>query len=393
MGTSHLRASQVVSTVGAYGEPGSTRRKTTFTREGLYWLLAGVGLWLTGWLKGINLILLLAYLLMLLWGLNWLAARRALRGTAIRRSVREPIFAGMPATWDVEVRVVGRRPVVGWEVVDEGPAHAARWFMSTTSPGSELHLRREVTLACRGPYRCPPLRAVSSFPFGLVRQEVEFGLAEQLLVLPRLGRIHAGRLRRWLMHSARPDERARRSRRRLALEAEFHGLRQFRPGDSPRWIHWRTTARTGELVVREFDHGTHDDIVLITEPFATRDDVEAVEAAISLAATICWAWSQEAGDRVTLAIAAPEPVLLTSGDGPGAVLELIEALASVTGAAEMNIDGLGRRMAEQPLPAGPVLLVSSRPDRGSAEELTRILDRPVAYLNASSKPSFYQPPV
>src|SRR5438445_186493 len=153
MGAAYPKIRNITST-------GVTRRRTTFTREGICWLLASVGLWLTGWLKGINLILLLAYLLLLLLGLNWIAARRALR--------------------------------------------------------------------------------------------------------------------RWLMHSARPDERAGRSRRRLALEAEFHGLRQFRAGDSPRWIHWRTSARTGELVVREFDHGTHNDLVLILEPFADQDDHEAV---------------------------------------------------------------------------------------------------------------------
>jgi uncharacterized protein (DUF58 family) len=385
MGAAYPKISSIVPTA-------VTRRRTSFTREGVYWLLASVGLWLTGWLKGINLILLLAYLLLLLWGLNWVAARRALRGVAIRRCVREPIFAGAPAMWEVEVNVTGDRPAVGWEVVDEGPAHTSRWFLSSTAPGAEVHLRREVTLPRRGPYDCPAPRAVSSFPFGLVRQEIAYGVAERLTVLPRLGRIHAGRLRRWLMHSARPDERARRSRRRLALEAEFHGLRQFRAGDSPRWIHWRTSARTGELVVREFDHGTHHDLVLIVEPFAEQDGSAAVEAGISLAATICWAWSQEAGDRVTLAIAGPEPVILTSGDAPGNVIGLMEALAVTQGTADVNAGGLARRLLERPLSAGTALLISSRPDSRTAEELTHALDRPVAYLTAASKPSFYQPP-
>src|SRR5947207_3146967 len=45
---------------------GLGRRRTRLTREGWYWLLAFVGLWVTGWLKGINLILLLAYLFLLL---------------------------------------------------------------------------------------------------------------------------------------------------------------------------------------------------------------------------------------------------------------------------------------------------------------------------------------
>jgi uncharacterized protein (DUF58 family) len=370
--------------------PSRIHRRTTVPLEGQCWLLAGLALWLTGWLKGINLILLLAYLLLLLWGLNWLAARRSLRGVFAVRHVRTPVFAGLPVTWGLDVRVRGPRPQTGWEVLDEGPEHAVRWSLVNTPPGETAHLRRDVTLSRRGRYVCRPLRAVSSFPFGLVRQEVDFGGGEQLTVLPRLGQVHTGRLRRWLVHSARPDERARRSRRRLALEAEFHGLRQFRPGDSPRWIHWRTSARTGELVVREFDHGTHHDLVLIVEPFG--EDAEAVDAAVTLAATICWAWSKEAGDRVILAVAGQDPQVRVTGDNPGTVITLLEALAEAEGTTRIEAGLVARRLHERPLPPGPALLVSSRTDAVTADALSEALDRPVAYLNAADPPSFYHPP-
>jgi uncharacterized protein (DUF58 family) len=225
-----------------------------------------------------------------------------------------------------------------------------------------------------------------------VRQQAIFGLEERFIVLPRLGRVHLGRLRRWLMQNGRPDERARRSRRRLALEAEFHGLRQFRPGDSPRWIHWRTSARTGELFVREFDHGTHHDLLLMVEPFAASAESAEVDAAVSLAATICWAWSKESGDRIVLAIGGPEPQMLTYGESQAAVFTLLEGLAGVQGSTEIGESRLARLLDDRPLPAGPALLVSSRTDGRTADEMSRLLDRPVAYLNASRPPSFYQPP-
>jgi uncharacterized protein (DUF58 family) len=367
-------------------------RRTTLPREGRYWLLAAFGLWLTGWLKGINLVLVLAYLLILLWVLNWLAARRALHGAVARRKARGPIFAGTPTSWEVEAGVEGRKPVTGWEVVDEGPDHSLRWFLLNVSPGQQVRLRREVTLPGRGPYVCQPLRAVSSFPFGLVRQEVAFGGEERITVLPRLGTIHLGRLRRWLMQSARPDERARRTRRRLALEAEFHGLRQFRPGDSPRWIHWRTTARTGELVVREFDQGSHHDLLLLVEPFSVLPTSNEVEAALQLAATICWAWSREAGDRVILAVVGPDPSVVRGGDGPEAALALLEALGGSQGAVAADFDALDRQLRSVPLPGGAALLVSTRPDASTAERLSLTLERPVALLSAIDPPSFYQPP-
>lgn len=365
------------------------RHQTTLPKEGAYWLLATAGLWLTGWLKGINLVLVLAYLLMLLWMLNWFAARRALRGAAAARKLPNPVFAQTPVSWEVEASATGRRPVTGWEVIDEGPGHALRWFLLNVRPGKQVRLRSELTLPRRGDYECRPLRAASSFPFGLVRAEVSFRDGERLTVLPRLGVIHVGRLRRWLMQSARPDERARRARRAMAVEAEFHGLRQFRPGDSPRWIHWRTTARTGELVVREFDQGSHHDLLLLVDPAGEPD---LVERAISLAATVCWAWTRESGDRIVLAIAGAEPVTVAGGAGPDAVLELLEALARVRPAGESDVKTLEPRLHDLPLPGGPALMVGAKRGRGAADEWSERLERPVAYLSAAEPPPYYQFP-
>jgi hypothetical protein len=93
-----------------------------------------------------------------------------------------------------------------------------------------------------------------------------------------------------------------------------------------------------------------------------------------------------------LAIAGQRPVVVASGDGPGAVLILLEALATIQGATSVDFDSLERQLQELPLPAGPALLVSSRPDDGTAAELSRRLERPVAYLDAAAPPAFYQPP-
>src|SRR5438045_2527247 len=89
--------------------PAGTKRRISLPREGRYWVLATIGLWLTGWFKGINLILLLGYLLLALLVLNWFAARRSLRGVAARRSVRGPIFAGAPFWWEVDAGAEGPR--------------------------------------------------------------------------------------------------------------------------------------------------------------------------------------------------------------------------------------------------------------------------------------------
>ena len=47
--------------------------------------------------------------------------------------------------------------------------------------------------------------------------------------------------------------------------ADFYGIRSYRPGDSPRWIHWRTTARVGQPMVREFEEPPQQHLTVILE--------------------------------------------------------------------------------------------------------------------------------
>jgi uncharacterized protein (DUF58 family) len=220
-----------------------------------------------------------------------------------------------------------------------------------------------------------------------VAREAEFGDAERLTVLPRLGTLHAGRLRRWLAQTARPDERTRHSRRKLATEVEFHGLRTFRPGDSPRWIHWRTSARRGELMVREFDQGTHNDLCLIVEPYSQRPGDPALEAAIQLAATVCWSWAEDAGDRVLLAVLGGDPPVVTGGR-----LAQLECLARLTGSARPSADAMLAELDRVAVPPGPALLISGRAATDTAAALGRRLGRPVALIDATRPPGFYQTP-
>ena len=65
------------------------------------------------------------------------------------------------------------------------------------------------------------------------------------------------------------------SRHELA-RADFHGLRQYRTGDSLRWIHWRTSARRGQLMVKEYEDVPGEDLVLVFDP--TGADGPAFEA-------------------------------------------------------------------------------------------------------------------
>src|SRR5262249_56825539 len=105
----------------------------------------------------------------------------------------------------------------------------------------------------------------SSSPFGLLGRARLLAAPEDVLVLPALGRLRRDRLRL-------PGglEAVRRPSRHAVVtpgaQAELHGLRDYRPGDSPRAVHWRSSARRGRLLVREFEEPPGDELLGVLDP-------------------------------------------------------------------------------------------------------------------------------
>src|SRR5262245_53844670 len=177
-----------------------------------------------GILKGINLVIVLAYLLGGLWVINLILAGRALQGLSARRPPRPPIQAGIPVEWVLEVRDIG--PAAGSWVLEERVRGAqASWLIIRNGSGTEFRPRVRATFPRRGKFKIEPLTARSTFPFGLVGRRIELLPPDDLIVLPRPARVDGERLRAWLFRAwAGRDEERRKVRRVVEREAEVHGL-------------------------------------------------------------------------------------------------------------------------------------------------------------------------
>jgi uncharacterized protein (DUF58 family) len=228
---------------------------------------------------------------------------------------------------------------------------------------------------------------------------------EPVLVLPALGSLHHGRLRRHLRNAVAEGERAhRRPQRHASAQAEFHGLRPYHTGDSPRSIHWRTSARRGELMVREFEDSPTDNLLLVLDPALpgrrgqngeppSASDLRSFEAAVSLTATICWEWCRYKGDRLVVALAGPAPVVFGGPAGPVHARRVLEALAVQQPGTRADQRALFTRLTATALPPAAVVLVSAGPS-DLAGFLGQALNRPVNCLDAAAldELDFYEPP-
>jgi uncharacterized protein (DUF58 family) len=383
-------------TIVALDHPNPEKRKIGLPREGVLWLLVTVGLLITGLFKGINLIILLAYMMIAVIAGNWWLSRRHLQGLSAKRNSLGSIFAGKPSGWELEISNTSSKSIAGWIIHDFGPHHELAWFGARLEPNQRASVRGEVTLPKRGKYRTGPIVASTRYPFGLISRVVELAPEEERIVLPKLGIIEGEQFRHWLSRIVRGDGRIRqRIRHLVASEAEIHGLRPFRIGDSPRWIHWRTSARRNELMVREFEDSSPPNLTLVVEPFMpsspSAEDQKRLEWIISLSASICREWCRDAESRFALIISTANPVILPSGGGSEFARKTMESIAIQMGSPAVSsstwMEKLGRLGTTQ------WLVISSHPKSTLPEELASQLGKPVAHLSSSDKPSWYQPPI
>jgi uncharacterized protein (DUF58 family) len=150
-------------------------------------------------------------------------------------------------------------------------------------------------------------------------------------------------------------------------------------------------------MVREFEDLPGDHLVLVFDPTppaaADGDPPEArFEAAVSLAATVCWEWCRRRGDRLVAALAGPDPVVLDGLTGPAHARRVLEGLA-VQQPAPAHAAALLARLNPVALPPAAVVVVAAGPS-ALADALRRGLNRPVTALDAAEAQTFdfYEPP-
>jgi hypothetical protein len=139
-------------------------------------------------------------------------------------------------------------------------------------------------------------------------------------------------------------------------------------------------------MVREYEDMPSDNLLLVFDPAAAAGD--AFEAAVSLAATVCWEWCRRKGDRLIAAVAGDREVFDGVGS-PSHGRRVLERLALVQPSAKAALPELSA-FADV---AAAAVIVSVGPGV-LAGPLARMLRRPVAVLDAGDLAGldFYQPP-
>jgi len=192
------------------------------------------------------------------------------------------VVVGDPATGRIEVTNESSRVMLPLLVELPVGKSAARFVLPTLSAGTVHEELFVVPTHRRGVIAVGPATTVHGDPLGLVRREVHWTDRTELFVHPmttHLEPLGAGLLRD-LEGQVTPD---------LSMsDLAFHALREYQPGDDRRYIHWRSSAKHGRLLVRQFldTRRSHLSIVVDTTPDSYTGGEDAVELAISCAASL-----------------------------------------------------------------------------------------------------------
>jgi uncharacterized protein (DUF58 family) len=192
-----------------------------------------------------------------------LAPLRGLRRIEVARTTPARTAAGTAVAVDLELRNVGR-PARGPLLIEDRFGARSVSTAPMLRGRSTLVLREHRVGIRRGVYEAGVVVLETGAPFGVVTVRRSFDVPTRLVVHPRIFPVSIDDL------AARPEPGA---------EEDAPSVRDYRPGDAMRHIHWRSTARRGSLVVRERDQLVRDELAVVAVLPDDPDDGDAIASA------------------------------------------------------------------------------------------------------------------
>lgn len=334
--------------------------------------LAGLFIAIVAVILNLDQLYLMAAVLFLIPLASYVVGRVLMRGLVVVRSPIPPCGEGERTTVTLTLRNAGRLPKMFLRVSDTLPASLvavgeAAPLLLQLPAGASASASYTVEAEKRGAYLLGPTVVSSTDPLGFYPNAQTVASSSEMLVYPAV----------LSLRQLAPSDGGTWGQREQDTTAarggglDFHGVREYQPGDELRRVHWRTTARTGKLAVMEYTQGAASNILVALDlhgaSYANTGTgrESALEYAIKMTAAAC-DYLLRQGHEVQVVLpalpAAAPSGLLTLQDSAEFPI-LLETLARAEAvSAETLADALLRVLPR--VPAGATLFYVT-PDAGS----------------------------
>ncbi len=349
--------------------------------------------------------------------LAWLWDRWALQRVQYTRELTTSrAFAGERV--QISVTVTNRKALpVPWLRVDDAFPETLTLFVASSSELTERQLKPSSApgrvflshLVSLGPFErvrwtyemdCPrrgffffgPAQVRSGDVFGFFARQGQLKVPGRLIVYPRVRP-----LPEFGFPGKEPFGEQKAARHLIQDHTRTIGVREYRPEDTIKHIHWKASARCGELQVKVYEPTITQQLVVFLNVASFAQKwlgiiPERQEQAISVAASIAY-HASERGFAVGLIANgsvphSDQPIRVPPGRAPDQLTHVLEALAAVTGFATIDIEKL--LVAESPrLALGATLVVVTTVVTDSLlAEMLRLRDAGRRLVLVSMAPEF-----
>jgi uncharacterized protein (DUF58 family) len=345
------------------------------TPRGRLVLALGVFVYVVAWIFGSKPLYPVAVGLLLAVLLAWTWVGVTNRPLRVRRKLPEhDVLEGEDVRIEVEIEPTAALPPPSVTCVDRLGPRGDR----------ELDLRRrgrllvgtyELPEVPRGRYAFGAAQLALEDPFGLYRVEQAQGDPGALLVYPRL--VHLDRL---FAEGGAHQQDGRRLLLRRPSGFDLHSVREYAEGESLRKVHWPTTARRGQLMVKELEDAPRDEVAVVLDAEAAAVVGGSFDLQVRAAGSLLWAYVRR-GRRCVLAVSSALREVQQVHSDAGEWRRALELLAAVEPTGRVPLAGFLAGESNAAARALELLVVTARPTPELVDRLVqRVLSRHGASL-------------
>jgi len=334
----------------------------------------GFGVYVAAWAFGSKPLYPVATGLLLVVGVAWVWVRLANRPFRVRRGWGDsehvegddvPVIVELEATASV-------LPASATLVERVGRLEEQRHSLRRNR--RRLSIRYVLERLPRGRYAFDDVRVEIADPFELERVTVSLPTPGALLVYPRLVRLD----RLFSESGARSHD----GRRALLLRQsgfELHGVREYEQGESLRRVHWRSTARRGQLMVKELEDAPRDEIAVLLDADAASVVGESFDVQVRAAGSILESYVRR-GRRAVLVVNSERREVQQVHS---AAADWRRALELLAGAEATGNAPLVRLLAQEDSPAARALELAVMTARLEPALVDRLVQRALSRRRVS----------
>lgn len=293
-------------------------RRIRFTSGGVAFTLGTMAVGLAAMNTGNNLLyLLLGSMLGFITVSSWLS-EQAIRALRVERRGPRAVTVGHDLRLVYEVTNHKKRlPSLAVELSESGLPEVA--FLPHVPPLGHATARSVNSFVRRGIYPLGTVTLSTGFPFGMFKKERDIEIPGEIIVWPRTDRM----VREPSPGAGRAPRVGLSARGLAGTRGEYRTLRAYRVGDDPRDIHWKSSARMREPVIREYEQDGSETRWICLDLRAEPGD--AAEVAVEVAAALA---SRAVAQQRPFALVAGND-LVEPGDGAGQLERALDVLARV----------------------------------------------------------------